>query len=131
MSSKESVWRTTYEAARIAVDIANASPDMFLPLKAVTGTLSVLIKNYGVEPPPATCHLFIADRSLQQTAANADQVGEIEERIQSPGRILAYPVHDQDSDELTRREALREFALPPLRGSDTSFNRVIRLQRES
>ena len=37
-----------YEAVKIAIDIANASTDMFLPLKAVVGALSVLIKNYDV-----------------------------------------------------------------------------------
>ena len=45
---KESWWGTAYEAAKIAIDIANASSDMFLPLKAVVGALSVLIKNYDV-----------------------------------------------------------------------------------
>ena len=47
-SSKESHWGTAYEAAKIAIDIANASSDMFLPLKAVVGALSVLLKNYDV-----------------------------------------------------------------------------------
>ena len=47
-SSKESGWRTAYGAAKMAVEIANASSDMFLPLKAVVGALSVLIKNYDV-----------------------------------------------------------------------------------
>ena len=47
-SSKESVWKTAYGAARMAVEIANASSDMFLPLKAVVGALSVLMKNYDV-----------------------------------------------------------------------------------
>ena len=53
-SSKESVWIAAYGAARMAVEIANASSDMFLPLKAVVGALSVLIKNYDVGPPPAS-----------------------------------------------------------------------------
>lgn len=50
-SPKESNWKTAYGAARMAVEIANASSDMFLPLKAVVGALSVLIKNYDVSPP--------------------------------------------------------------------------------
>ena len=50
-SSKESGWRTAYGTARMAVEIANASSDMFLPLKAVVGALSVLIKNYDVSAP--------------------------------------------------------------------------------
>ena len=53
-SSKESHWGTAYEAAKIAIDIANASSDMFLPLKAVVGALSVLIKNYDVKFPQAS-----------------------------------------------------------------------------
>ena len=48
-SSKESGWRTAYGAAKMAVEIANASSDMFLPLKAVVGALSVLIRNYDVK----------------------------------------------------------------------------------
>ena len=47
-SSNEPHWRTAYEAAKIAIDIANASSDMFLPLKAVAGALSVLVRNYDV-----------------------------------------------------------------------------------
>ena len=48
-SSKESGWRTAYGAAKIAVEIAKESSDMFLPLKAVVGALSVLIRNYDVK----------------------------------------------------------------------------------
>jgi len=48
-SSKESGWRTAYGAARMAVEIANESSDMFLPLKAVVGALAVLIKNHDVK----------------------------------------------------------------------------------
>ena len=47
-SSKDSGWKTAYRAAKLAVDIANASSDMFLPLKAVVGALSVLLQNYDV-----------------------------------------------------------------------------------
>jgi len=47
-SSKEPSWRTAYGAARMAVEIAKESSDMFLPLKAVVGALAVLIKNYDV-----------------------------------------------------------------------------------
>ena len=47
-SSKESAWKTTYGAARIAIETVKESSDLFLPLKAVVGALSVLIKNYDV-----------------------------------------------------------------------------------
>ena len=48
-TSKESHWRTAYFAARMAIEIAKESADMFLPLKAVVGAVSVLIKNYDVK----------------------------------------------------------------------------------
>ena len=54
-TSKESRWRTAYVAARMAVEIAKESTDMFLPLKAVVGALSVLIKNYDVKYTQAVC----------------------------------------------------------------------------
>lgn len=38
----------------MAVEIANASSDMFLPLKAVVGALSVLIQNYDVRLPKSS-----------------------------------------------------------------------------
>jgi len=41
-------WKTSYGAVRMAVEIAKESSDMFLPLKAVVGAMSVLIKNYDV-----------------------------------------------------------------------------------
>ena len=41
-------WQTAYGAARMAVEIAKESSDMFLPLKAVVGAVSILIKNYDV-----------------------------------------------------------------------------------
>ena len=47
-SSKESVWAAAYGTARVAIEVAKESSDMFLPLKAVVGALSVLIKNYDV-----------------------------------------------------------------------------------
>ena len=41
-------WHTAYGAAKMTIEIANESSDMFLPLKAVVGALSILIKNYDV-----------------------------------------------------------------------------------
>ena len=52
--SKESVWKAAYGAARIAVDVAKDSFDMFPPVKAVLVALSVLMKNCDVCPPPAS-----------------------------------------------------------------------------
>ena len=48
-TSKESRWRTAYIAARMAVEIAKESTDIFPPLKAVVGAVAVLIKNYDVK----------------------------------------------------------------------------------
>lgn len=57
--------------------------------------------------------LSTADRFLQQSTANAEQIRDIEERVQSLAEVLASPVGDQDSEEKARREALRKFALYP------------------
>ena len=46
--SKESSWKTAYGAAKMVVEAVNESSDMCLPLKAVVGVLSVLIKNCDV-----------------------------------------------------------------------------------
>ena len=48
VQGSDSGWQTAYGAARMAVTIAKESSDMFLPLKAVVGALSVLIENYDV-----------------------------------------------------------------------------------
>ena len=45
---RDTGWQTAYAAARMAVEITKESSDMFLPLKAVVGAMSVLIKNYDV-----------------------------------------------------------------------------------
>jgi len=40
--------QTAYDAIRMAVETVKESSDMFLPLKAVVGAISVLMKNYDV-----------------------------------------------------------------------------------
>jgi hypothetical protein len=45
---RDATWQTTYAAVRMAVEITKESSDLFLPLKAVVGAMSVLIKNYDV-----------------------------------------------------------------------------------
>ena len=47
-SSKESVWKAAYGAAKIAVEVVNESSDMFPPLKAVVGAIFILVKNCDV-----------------------------------------------------------------------------------
>ena len=122
-SSKESRWRTAYAAARMAVEIANASSDLFLPLKAVVGALSVLIKNYDASPPQ-TPFLLTIDRFLQQTAANADRIRDIEERVRSLDEVLTSLVGDQDKEEMARRGALRKFARVWFRSASTYLNQI-------
>ena len=41
--------------------------------------------------------------------ANAKQIEDIEERIQTLAEVLTYPVDGLDSEERARREALRKF----------------------
>ena len=53
--------------------------------------------------------LLTADCVLQQTIANAEQINDIEERIESLGEILAFPVGDWDAEEKARRTALKKF----------------------
>jgi len=42
----------------MAIDVTKESSDLFLPLKAVVGALSVLIRNYDVGPIPVTTELI-------------------------------------------------------------------------
>ena len=56
----DTILQTTYAAVRMAVDITKESSDLCLPLKAVVGAMSALMKNYDVR---MTCfrtkHLLI------------------------------------------------------------------------
>ena len=54
-------------------------------------------------------NLLTTDRFLQQTAANAQQIRDIEERVESLAGVLTPPVSDEDNEEKARREALRRF----------------------
>lgn len=68
-SSKESVLKAAYGAAKMAIEIAKDSSDMLPPLKAVMVALSVLIKNCDVGSPPAPypidCRPFLAANRCQ------------------------------------------------------------------
>lgn len=48
VQGRDTIWQTAYSTARMAVEITRESSDMFLPLKAVAGVISVLIRNYDV-----------------------------------------------------------------------------------
>ena len=63
---KDTSWQTAYGAARMAVEIAKESSDMFPPLKAVVGAVSILIKNYDVSVPflnRTSPHLILVSHS--------------------------------------------------------------------
>ena len=44
----DAIRQTTYAIARMVVETTKESSDLFLPLKAVVGAMSVLMKNYDV-----------------------------------------------------------------------------------
>jgi hypothetical protein len=48
VQERDTTWQTAYAAVKMAIEITKESSDMFLPLKAVVGAMSVLIKNYDV-----------------------------------------------------------------------------------
>ena len=50
-TGRDAGWRTAYSAAKMAIEVAKESSDMFLPLKAVVGAMSVLMKNCDVSAP--------------------------------------------------------------------------------
>ena len=94
----------------MAIEIAKESSDMFLPRKAVVGALAVLIRNYDVEyiqaPRSIGYSPFLAAYHCQW---GTDQ--GYRGKVQSLAEVLASPANDQDSEERTRREALRKFVL--------------------
>ena len=60
VQGRDTDWPTAYGVARMAVEIAKESSDLCLPLKAVVGAVSVLIKNYDVSVSRSrTEHLLI------------------------------------------------------------------------
>ena len=108
---KDTAWKTAYGAARMAIEAVKESSDMFPPLKAVAGAMSVLIRNYDVRvsfmnrisPHPDPAFPF------QQTSDNADTMKGIERRVQSMSGVLASPVSEGDSAEKGRRVILQMF----------------------
>ena len=71
---RDTVWRTAYGGARMAVEIAKETSDALPPLKAVVGAISILIKNYDVSVARSRAeHLLIL--SLSFNLANVGQCG--------------------------------------------------------
>ena len=104
-------WQAAYGAARVAVEIAKESSDMFLPLKAVAGALSVLIKNYDVSVSCCGPNIpsYFPCFPPQQTSDNADNLKEIERRVRSLSSVLASPISEDDYAEKGRRMELQMF----------------------
>jgi len=48
VQGRDTGWQTAYAAVRMAVETIKESSDLCLPLKAVVGAVSVLMKNYDV-----------------------------------------------------------------------------------
>jgi hypothetical protein len=95
----------------MAVEITNESSDMFLPLKAVVGAISVLMKNYEVSVCRSRIECFLIPLPTQQTSDNAEGVKEIERRVNSLSGVLASPASEDDYAEKGRRVELRRFVL--------------------
>jgi len=83
------IGQTAYAAVRMAVEIAKESSDLCPPLKAVVGAMSALMKNYD------------------QTSDNAENVKDMERRVQSLYGVFASPVSEDDFVEKARRAELR------------------------
>ena len=121
---KDTGWETAYGAARMAMEIAKESSDMFPPLKAVVGAMSILIRNYDVSVSCSRTEQPLIF-SLQQTSDNAEGMKEIEGRVQSLSGVLASPADENDYAEKARRVELRRYVslqmyislLIPLSGS--------------
>ena len=101
-------WQAAYGAARMAIEITKESSDLFPPLKAVAGALSVLIKNYDVSM--FVCELKTSSSftcfSFQQTSDNVEMMKEIEQRVRSLFSMFASPVSEDDHAEKQRRGEL-------------------------
>jgi hypothetical protein len=102
-------WRAAYAAVRMAVEVTKESSDLFPPLKAVVGAMSVLMKNYDVGVSRSRNEPLLILFPAQQTSDNADNVGEIERRVHSLSGVLASPASEDDSTEKGRRVELRRF----------------------
>jgi len=108
---RDNGWQTAYGAARMAVEVAKESSDMFLPLKAVANAMSALIKNYDVSmsfwQPEHLLILILYLFPLQQTSNNVEMVKEVERRVQTLSGALASPISEDDHAEKGRRTELR------------------------
>jgi hypothetical protein len=111
IQGRDTGWQTAYAAARMVVEITKESSDLFPPLKAVVGAVSVLIKNCDVGVPllRTNASSSFLRLPLQQTSDNAENVEEIERRVHSLSGVLASPVSEDDYAEKGRREELRRF----------------------
>ena len=91
--------------------ITKESSDGFLPLKAVVGAMSVLIRSYDVSVPCSRLNTSSFFPCFQQTSDNAEGMKDIERRVQSLSGVLASPVSEDADAEKERRAVLRRFVL--------------------
>jgi len=109
VQARDTGWKTAYDAIRMAVETIKESSDMFLPLKAVVGAVSVLMKNYDVSVSCLQTEdiLILACFPFQQTSDNVEGLKGIKQRVQLLSGILASPVSEDDYAEKERRVELR------------------------
>jgi len=108
---RDTGWQIAYGAARIAVELGKESSDSFLPVKAVVGAVSTLVKNYDVSG--LVCNLNTSSSAarfpLQQKSDNMEGVKEIEQRLQSLSGVLASPPSGDNYAEKERRVEFQRF----------------------
>lgn len=106
-------WQTAYAAAKMAVETIKESSDLFPPLKAVVGAMSILIRSYDVSV--SVLELSISSSFppflFQQTSDNVDGMKGVERRVQSLFSVFTSPVGDDDYAEKGRRMELRRFVI--------------------
>ena len=110
-------WQTAYAAVRMAIEIAKESSDLCLPLKAVVGAMSALMKNYDVSVLFTNTFSSFDCFLLQQMSDNAENMKGIERRVHSLYGVLAAPVSEDDSAEKARRVELRRFVSMHIRSN--------------
>jgi len=85
----DKIQKTAYSAVKMAVEFVKESSDLCLPLKAVAGAMSALMKNYD------------------QASEYAKGVKDVERKAQSLSEVLDPPVSEDDYTEMERRVVLR------------------------
>jgi len=109
-------WRRTFGAVEAATRAIKEYSDVAVPLRAVVGAMSALVEYHDVSAPHfvklnTSLILCLFPPCFQQTSDNAENVKEMERRVQSLSGALASPVNEGDYAEKWRRVVLRRFVL--------------------